>query len=162
MVQILQDPHGPWMLLKLPAALLFEYVAAIAKDSSVETQSIGYFWHGGASVANCPVPGVEFMNPAPGVAAQMLLRVVPSAVVHDGPSHELRARIVSVSIVVEKIGQGEASHRHRVTRHRPLAGKLIFVAVERLFFAAKAKIMGKIEPGQIRLGLDWLRAAVLH
>lgn len=69
------------------------------------------------------------MNPAPRVAAN-IGAIIPGAVVHDGPSQELSARLVRIPIVIEEIGQCEAADHYRVPDHGAGPGQLIFIAVE--------------------------------
>src|SRR5271165_7058084 len=91
---------------------------------------------------------MQFVDPSPVVAAYVG-RVVPSAVKHDRPAHELCSWIVRVAVVVEEVGQCEASRRDGVSVHGALTGKLVLVAFKGLHFIAERKILGDVQPRQI-------------
>ncbi len=91
---------------------------------------------------------MELVHHAPGVAARVG-GIIPGAVVHHSPGHELSARIVRIAIVVEKIGQGKTPDSDRVAGHGTLAGKLVLVALDVFLFRAEAEVVSKIEPGDV-------------
>ena len=81
---------------------------------------------------------MEFMHPAPGVAAD-IGRIVPGAVVHHCPAHELCARIVRIAVVIEEVGHGETARRDGVALDRTLTGKLVLIAIDGLFLIAESR-----------------------
>src|SRR5437868_5851448 len=91
----------------------FKHIAAIAKKTPVESQAVGHARFRGAGIADGPAARVEFMHPAPGVAANVG-RIIPCAVVHDAPSQELRSRIVAIAIVVEEVSYRKPAKGHAV------------------------------------------------
>src|SRR5262249_21137809 len=96
--------------------LAFEHIAPVTEHLAVEAGSVGRAGYGYARVTRRPSPRVELVDPTPRVSAGVR-RIVPGAVVHHRPSHELGPRIVGVAVVVEKVGDAEAPDRHRVPRH---------------------------------------------
>ena len=57
-----------------------------------------------------------------------------------------------VTIVVEKIREGEAADGDRVTSHGPLGSELIRVALNAFLFRPEAEVVRHIEPGKIGFG----------
>src|ERR1035441_10923859 len=109
-VEILKQPDGSRMAAQGVSPLAFEDVAAIYEQAAVEAPPIGHFGLGGAGISPRPVARVQLVYPAPGVAAR-IRRIVPRAVVHRRPRHELRARIVRVGIVIAEVGEWAAACR---------------------------------------------------
>src|SRR5262249_29885854 len=105
----------------LVAQLSFDHIPAIAKQAPVETETVRDPGFCRASITQRPSLGVEFVNPAPGVPAR-IGRIVPSAVVHYRPTHQLCAWIVRVPAVVEEIGYRESPGADAVAPRGPLAG----------------------------------------
>src|SRR5258708_4423600 len=118
----------------------FKDIVTIAKNSVIESQPVSNSGLSAAGVSQRPVPGMEFVNPSPGIAAH-IRRVVPGAVIHSGPTHELRARIVGVAVIIEEIRERKASHRNGVARHRALTGELILFALKWFLLLAESEIV---------------------
>ena len=116
-ILVVQRANDAGMLPHVVAVFALEDVAAIPKQPAVEPQAIGHPGHGGAGIPQRPASRVELMHPAPGVAAHVG-RVVPRAVVHHRPTHELSPRIVSVAVIVEEVRQREAPCGDGVADHR--------------------------------------------
>ena len=150
-VQVSEQPHRPGMLRDLVADLLLERVAAIAEQPAVEAQAIGDLRFGYTRVTHGPGARMKLVHPSPGVAA-CIGRIIPGAVVHDGPAHELGARVVRVAVVVEEIGEREPAGDDGVAGHRPLAAELIVSALNVLFLIAEAEIVRNIKARNVRLG----------
>ena len=113
-----QRPNCSSTLPKRIPFLEFHHVATIAKYAPVKAQAISDSRFGYASITDGPILQVEFVNPAPGIAPD-ISRIVPGAVVHYSPAHELSARIVRVPVVVKEIGNCEAAHCNAVPFQRP-------------------------------------------
>ena len=79
--------------MRLIAAFAFDDIAAVAEEATVKAQAIGDARFGGAGVTEGPVACVKFVHPAPRVAAD-IGRVIPCAVEHDAPAHELGAGVM--------------------------------------------------------------------
>ena len=103
---------------------------------------------------------MDLVHPSPGIAANVG-RIIPRAVEHHRPAHELRPGIVRVLVVVEKISHREPADVDRVAVHGTLARELILVAVGRLFFVAESEVMRKIQPRDVRLRLGGSNARKL-
>ena len=73
---------------------------------------------------------MEFVVPAPSVTARIGW-VIPSAVVHGCPTHELGARVVTIAVVVEEVRYSEAAEQGGEAFHRPGASELVFLTLER-------------------------------
>src|ERR1039458_9781123 len=150
-IEVREQADGALVVAPLAAQLAFEHVGAIAEELAVEAQAVGDARHGGAGIADGPVAGVELVDPAPGVAAR-IGGIIPRAVIHHGPAHELGARIVGVVVVVEEIGDGKAADGDGVTRHGAAAGERVLIALSGFAFAAETEILGYVEPRDVRLG----------
>src|SRR5579864_4619285 len=133
------------------AALAFEDVPSVAKQTAIESRAVGLSWLGGTAISEGPVPGVELVHHAPRVSARVG-RIVPGAVIHHSPGHELGAWIVRIGIVVEEIREGETADGNRVASHGAVAGKLVGFALEVLFLRAETEIVRNIEAGNVGLG----------
>ena len=129
----------------------FGGLAVIAEQHPVELRAIGDSRLRRNAVAERPVRRVELLHDSPGVAAR-IGRIIPGAVVHHAPGHELRARIVRIGVVVEIIGDGEAPGIDGIARQRPIAAELIRVAFDVLLFRAEAEIVLDEQPGDVGLG----------
>src|SRR5207237_7344789 len=117
-IHIAQQTDGAGMVSGLVADLAFYHVAAIAKQPAVEAKSVRNLGLGGAAIAKRPPASVKFVDPSPRVPARVG-RIVPGAVVHDGPAHELRPWIVRVAVVVEEVCKREPTGIDRVPRLGP-------------------------------------------
>src|ERR1700761_1376391 len=95
------------------------------------------------------MPGVKLVDPTPGVATR-IGGVIPSAVEHDAPAHELSAGVVRESIVIEEVGECEAADGDAIAVHRTRTAELILVAVDGFAFAAEAEILGHIDTRDVR------------
>src|SRR5258707_1373755 len=131
------------MLAHAIASFTFKHVAAIAEEPSIESQAIGDPRLRYAGVAQRPMPCMKLMHPSPGVAAR-IGGIIPCAVVHHAPSHELGARVVAVAVVVEEVGDGEPADGYAVAGHGPRAGKLIGVTFDGLFFISEGEVLRDI------------------
>src|SRR5262249_11464918 len=143
-----EHSDGAGMIAKQIAALAFDHVSAIAQNSTIEAKPIRHSRFEDGGVAQRPVSGMEFMHPAPRVTAD-IGGVVPSAVVHDAPAHELLAGIVRVAIVVEKIGYRESTNSDAVAIHGTLAGQLVWVAAEGFSGGSQGEILREIQSRQV-------------
>ena len=94
-IGVVEHAHGAGVFGDLLTPLRFPGLTMIAKQAAIELRAVGDLGLGGDAVAERPVARVEFLHDAPGVAARVG-RIIPGAVVHDAPRHELRARIVGV------------------------------------------------------------------
>src|SRR5215470_7550397 len=99
-VNVAEQPHSAIVPAGPDSNLTFEYVAAIAEKAPIEPQAVSRFGHGCASVPQGPTARVELVYPAPGIPAR-IRRIIPCAVVHDGPSHELGPWVVGIPIVIK-------------------------------------------------------------
>src|ERR1017187_6394607 len=150
-IEVREQADGALVFVPLAAELAFEYIAAVAKELAVEAYAVGDARHGGAGVAGGPVAGVELVDPAPGVAAR-IGGIIPRAVVHHAPAHELRAGVVGVVVVVEEIGDREAADGDGVARHGTAAGERVLIAFGGFAFAAETEILRDVEPRDVRFG----------
>jgi hypothetical protein len=132
-------------------AFPLKHVGAISKQAPIEAQTVSYPRLSGAGVPEGPISRVEFVNPAPGVTAGIGW-IIPGAVVHDGPTHELSPRIVRVAVIVKEIGYGETANGNAVTDHGALTTELIGIALDFLFRISEAEILRDVEPGDVWFG----------
>ena len=72
-------------------------------------------------------------------------RIVPRTVVHGAPSHKLSARIVSVFVVVEKVGDREAARGNAVAGFGTGTAQLVFVAFHFFASTTEAEVVGEME-----------------
>src|SRR5262249_38503899 len=100
-------------------------------------------------VTQGPVFVVELDADAVGVAAD-IGRVVPGSVVHDGPGQELRARIVTVPIIVHQVAGGEFSQAEDNAVDSALAGDLVGTVLDLLQFVAQGECLPQVESGKVR------------
>src|SRR5215831_12744046 len=126
------------------APFYFPYLAVIAEQSPVELLTVGNLGVRHDAVAESPVPRVQFLYDPPGVAARIGW-IIPCAVVHYAPSHKLSARVMSVVVVVEEIGDRESTGIDRIAIHRPLAGELVFIAFLALHLLTESEVVLKIQ-----------------
>ena len=94
---------------------------------------------------------MKLIHDSPGVAARVR-RIIPRAVVHQPPRHELGSRIVRIVVVVEEIGVGKSPGCDRVADHGPVARQLILVALHVLHLVAETEVVRDVEPREVRLG----------
>ncbi len=159
-VKIAQHAQGTFAVSGAITPLAFEHIAAIAEQAAVEAQAVGDSRLGGARVAQRPVAGMKFVDPSPGVAAR-IGGIIPSAVVHHRPTHELRSRIVAIAIAVEKIGDGEAPGGDGVAGHRARAGELILIVRRRIPSPNRSRNPASHKGGRHRAWASrWRRAGV--
>src|SRR5579864_5648829 len=93
---------------------------------------------------------MNLVHPAPSVSANVR-RIVPGAVVHHTPLHELSAGVVRVLVVVEKVSDGEASDSDGVSVGGTRSGKLIRIRLDSLRLISEREIVRQIEPRNVRL-----------
>src|SRR5262249_143059 len=130
-VHVAEQPHRAIVAASPDSDLAFENIAAVAEKAPIEPQPVGRLRHGCAAIPQGPSPRAKLVYPAPSVPAR-ICGIVPCTVVHGGPTHELDARIVRVSIVIKEVLKGKLAERDRVPTHRPAAGELILPTVEEL------------------------------
>ncbi len=94
---------------------------------------------------------MKLVDDPPGVAARVG-RIIPGAVVHHSPRHELRSWIVGIIVVVEEIAVGKSAGGDGVADHRTVARQLILVAIECSTGVAETEVVRDVEPRKIRLG----------
>src|SRR5439155_1292644 len=144
-----QQPDRSGMFTAV-AGFPLEHVATVAPKSAVESETVGKLGFGGAGIAKRPSPCVKFMHPAPGVSAG-IGRIVPGAVIHDCPAHELGARVMCVAVIVQEIGDRKPPGHDSVASHGTLAGELVLRACDRFCFSPETEIVGDIDSCQVRL-----------
>ena len=91
------------------------------------------------------------MHPAPRVSASVG-GIIPGAVIHHRPAHELATRVVRVSVVVEKIRHGEAAQGNRIAVHGTRTGQLVRVARHIVLLTAELKVARQEEAREVQLG----------
>ena len=87
MIFEIQETHRTGMFAERVAAFNFKDIATIHQNSAIQLFSIGDFGHEGAGVAERPALSMNFMDPAPGIAADIGC-IIPRAVIHNPPAHE--------------------------------------------------------------------------
>src|SRR4029077_11577292 len=128
----------------------FKGIAAVAENPVIEPFAVRDQRFEGAAIPYGPSGRVIFMNPTPGITASVR-RIIPCAIVHDGPCHELLPWIVRIAVVVEEIGVAESPDADAIPPCRPRSGELVFVT--RCVFAilAETEIVRDVAASQIRL-----------
>ena len=94
---------------------------------------------------------MKLIDDPPGVTARVR-RIVPRAVVHQPPRHELRSGIVGIVVVVEEIAEGKSSPGDGVAGHGTVTRQLILVALHVLHRIAETEVMRKIKACDVRFG----------
>src|SRR4030095_9422930 len=132
-------------------AFHFDDITTSTEDLPIEAYTICDARHSYTGITEGPLASMELMHPAPGIATSVG-GVVPGAVVHDGPTHELGARVVRVAVEIEEIGHGETPDGNGIAVHRARTAELVSAAL--CFFApvTEAKILGNVKAREIRLG----------
>ena len=138
------------MLADRVAALSLKQIRSIVSNAQVELRAIRHPWLQCHCIPQRPIGRMQLVVPTPGVTAHVC-RVIPGAVVHDRPSDELRPRIVTVAIIVEKICDREPAKCHGVPIYGPAPGKLILIAIKRFTLGAPSEIVLNVCARQIRL-----------
>src|ERR1700733_12054813 len=105
------------MLPRREPVLPLKHISPIHKQSTVESKTVGHSRHRGACVTERPVSRMQLMDPSPRVTANVG-GIIPSAVEHNSPPHELRPWIVRIAIVIEEVCHCESTGRDRVAIHR--------------------------------------------
>ena len=90
----------------ISAKLGFHILGMSAAQVCVKIDSVGHFRHQGFREADRPARIVIFHDGAVGVSAGVR-RVVPRAVVVDGPIQELQMAVAAARVVVEEISHAE-------------------------------------------------------
>src|SRR5579885_678480 len=105
-IRIPEHPYGAFVPADRLPALDLVRIAAVLKNPAIQARAVRRARLGGARITERPVAGVKLVDPAPRVAAHVR-GIIPGAVVHRRPPQKLRARIVAIAVVVEKICQRE-------------------------------------------------------
>ena len=108
-------------------------------------RSVGDLRFSHDAIPESPFFRMQFLDNSPCVSARVR-GIIPCAVVHNAPRHELGSRIVRVAVVVEEIGNRETAGVDGIALHRPFSRQLVFVALLPLLLLAESEIVLRIQP----------------
>src|ERR1035441_7150124 len=122
-IQVSQKTQGARAPLRAVALLPLGHLATILRDPGIESRAVRLRRLHDACHPQGPGAHGQFLHRPDGIAPYVG-RIVPRAVVHQRPVHELTARIVAVPVVVKIVRQGELTRDQSEPADRLRSGYL--------------------------------------